>query len=155
MNSMAVLLLSRNIIFQSAAAPFTSKLTAMPVNESYRKIWQQAALIPAGQVASYGQLARLAGLPRRAARMVGRALGAAPAEMQLPWHRVVNAQGKISIPKEGKGFDRQCTLLEQEGIEVRDGQLDMDKYRWEPSLDEMIWGPGMLHDPSTDNEADQ
>jgi methylated-DNA-protein-cysteine methyltransferase-like protein len=122
----------------------------MSGNESYRKIWQQAALIPAGQVASYGQIAKLAGLPRRAARMIGRALGSAPAEMQLPWYRVVNAQGKISIPKGRPRFAQQCALLEQEGIEVFDGQLDMDKYRWDPSLDELIWGPGMLHDPSTE-----
>jgi methylated-DNA-protein-cysteine methyltransferase-like protein len=122
----------------------------MSGNESYRKIWQQTALIPAGQVASYGQIAKLAGLPRRAARMIGRALGAAPTEMQLPWYRVVNAQGKISIPKGTQRYAQQCALLEQEGVEVSDGQLDMDKYRWDPSLDELLWGPGMLHDPSAE-----
>ena len=122
----------------------------MAGNDSYRRIWQQAALIPEGQVASYGQIAKLAGLPRRAARMVGRALGSAPPAMQLPWHRVVNAQGRISIPRSSRGFERQCELLEREGIEVRDGQLDMDRYRWEPSLDELVWGPGVLHDPVVD-----
>lgn len=114
---------------------------------SYRKIWEQAALIPEGQVASYGQIARLAGLPRRAARMVGRALGAAPRELNLPWHRIVNARGQIAIPRGSPGFKRQAELLEAEGIEVNDGQLDMDKYRWDPTLDELVWGPGMLHDP--------
>lgn len=127
----------------------------MSGNESYRKIWQQAALIPPGQVASYGQIAKLAGLPRRAARMVGRALGAAPRELELPWHRVVSAKGKISIPKSSSGFERQCALLEAEGIEVQDGQLDMDRYCWEPSLDELIWGPGMLHDPSQTAQSDK
>ena len=67
--------------------------------DSYRKIWAQAALIPEGQVASYGQIAKQAGLPRRAARMVARAVGAAPKEMKLPWYRIVNAQGRIAIPK--------------------------------------------------------
>jgi methylated-DNA-protein-cysteine methyltransferase-like protein len=116
-------------------------------SDSYRKIWEQAALIPPGEVASYGQIARLAGLPPRAARMVGRALGAAPKEMQIPWHRVVNAQGMIALPPGSPGFERQSKLLRAEGVSVRKGQLDMDKYRWEPSLDELVWGPGGLHDP--------
>ncbi|MEE4186143.1 MAG: methylated-DNA--[protein]-cysteine S-methyltransferase [Gammaproteobacteria bacterium] len=116
----------------------------MAGNDSYRKIWEQAALIPEGSVASYGQIARLAGLPRRAARMVGRALGAAPAELELPWHRVVNAAGRIALPPDSPGFKRQQALLEAEGIKVRDGQLDMDAYRWNPSLDELLWGPGQL-----------
>ena len=59
-------------------------------------------------------------------------------------------QGRIAIPKGSRGFERQYELLEKEGIEVHDGQLDMDRYRWEPSLDELVWGPGVLHDPSTD-----
>ncbi|MGI9290781.1 MAG: MGMT family protein [Gammaproteobacteria bacterium] len=125
----------------------------MSGNESYRKIWEQAALIPEGHVASYGQIAKQAGLPRRAARMIGRALGAAPTEMNLPWFRVVNAQGKISIPKGSQRYTLQCELLQQEGIEVQDGQLDMAKYRWEPTLDELMWGPGMLHDPSEDKDS--
>lgn len=125
----------------------------MSSSESYQRIWQQAALIPEGSVASYGQIARLAGLPRRAARMVGRAVGAAPKELQLPWHRIVNAQGKIAIPKSRSGYERQQELLRAEGIEVSDGQLDMDRYRWDPTLDELIWGPGRLHDPSADPDG--
>jgi methylated-DNA-protein-cysteine methyltransferase-like protein len=119
----------------------------MAATDSYRRIWEQAALVPEGQVASYGQIAKLAGLPRRAARMVGRALGAAPREMNLPWHRIVNAQGRIAIPPGTERYRQQHELLEQEGIEVKDGQLNMDQFRWDPSLDEMLWGPGMLHDP--------
>ena len=79
--------------------------------DAYKRIWEQAALIPEGTVASYGQIAKLAGLPRRGARMVGRAVGAAPKEMQLPWHRIVNAQGKIAIPKGSRGYERQQELL--------------------------------------------
>ena len=112
-------------------------------------------MIPEGQVASYGQIAKLAGLPRRAARMVGRALGAAPKEMQLPWHRIVNAQGKIAIPRGSAGFERQKELLEAEGIVVKDDQLDMDKYRWDPNLDELIWGPGQLFDPSAGEDVSE
>jgi len=118
-------------------------------SDSYRKIWEQAALIPARQVASYGQIAKQAGLPPRAARMVARAVGAAPSEMQLPWYRIVNAQGKISIPRSSPGFERQQEKLREEGVEIEDGRLDMDRYRWNPTLDELVWGPGMLSDPST------
>lgn len=118
--------------------------------EAYKRIWEQAALIPEGQVASYGQIAKLAGLPRRGARMVGRAVGSAPKEMRLPWHRIVNAQGKIAIPQGSRGYARQQELLRAEGIDVQDGKLDMDKYRWDPSLDELVWGPGRLYDPSQD-----
>ena len=71
-----------------------------------------------------------------------------PAEMELPWFRVVNAQGKVSIPKGTRRYELQCELLQQEGITVQDGQLDMDKHRWDPSLDELVWGPGRLFDPS-------
>ena len=121
--------------------------------DSYKRIWEQAALIPEGMVASYGQIAKLAGLPRRGARMVGRAVGAAPKEMQLPWHRIVNAQGKIAIPKGSRGYERQQELLRAEGIDVKDGKLDMDVYRWDPTLDELVWGPGRLHDPGADTSA--
>lgn len=110
-------------------------------------------MIPEGHVASYGQIAKLAGLPRRAARMVGRAVGAAPSDMHLPWHRIVNAQGRIAIPKGSRGFERQKELLEAEGIVVRGDQLDMDKYRWEPSLDELVWGPGQLFDPDANQDG--
>ena len=121
--------------------------------DAYKRIWEQAALIPEGMVASYGQIAKLAGLPRRGARMVGRAVGAAPKEMQLPWHRIVNAQGKIAIPKGSRGYERQQELLRAEGIDVKDGKLDMDVYRWDPTLDELVWGPGRLHDPGADTSA--
>ena len=63
----------------------------------YRRVWNAVAAIPPGTVASYGQIAELAGY-KRGARYVGRALGAAPDRNTLPWHRVVSAQGKISIP---------------------------------------------------------
>jgi methylated-DNA-protein-cysteine methyltransferase-like protein len=135
--------------------PFQAPLgytETMAGNESYRRIWEQAVLIPEGQVSSYGQIARLAGLPRRAARMVGRALGAAPEEMNLPWHRVLNAQGRIAIPVESPRYKEQVALLRAEGIKLKNGQLDMDEYRWDPSLDELLWGPGRLHDPAQ-NEA--
>jgi methylated-DNA-protein-cysteine methyltransferase-like protein len=126
----------------------------MASGESYKRIWEQAALIPEGSVASYGQIAKLAGLPRRGARMVGRAVGSAPKEMQLPWHRIVNAQGKIAIPQSSPGYEQQQELLRAEGVEVQNGKLDMDRYRWDPTLDELVWGPGRLHDSSREPTED-
>ncbi len=116
--------------------------------ESYKRIQEQVALIPEGSVASYGQIAKLAGLPRRGARMVARAVRSAPEELQLPWHRIVNAQGKIAIPKGRSGYELQQEMLRAEGVEVENGQLDMDRYRWDPTVDELVWGPGRLYDPS-------
>jgi methylated-DNA-protein-cysteine methyltransferase-like protein len=116
----------------------------MAANDSYRRIWEQALLIPPGQVASYGQIAHLAGLPRRAARIVGRALHAAPQELNVPWHRVVNAQGGISLPVGSRGYKNQIERLTAEGVVILNGKLSLDKHGWDPSLDELLWGPGRL-----------
>jgi methylated-DNA-protein-cysteine methyltransferase-like protein len=125
----------------------------MAASDSYKKIWEQAALIPAGQVASYGQVAKQAGLPRRGARMVARAVAAAPREMQLPWHRIVNAQGCISIPKTSARYEQQQELLRAEGVPVNNGKLDIDKHGWSPTLDELLWGPGMFNEPDPESES--
>jgi len=97
------------------------------------------ARIPPGKVATYGQLAVLAGYPRRA-RHVGYALAALPAGHDLPWHRVINAQGRVS-PRGGKGGrvtrgveHRQERLLKAEGVVFRKGRVELARYRWEPAL---------------------
>ena len=125
----------------------------MAASDSYKKVWEQAALIPAGQVASYGQVAKQAGLPRRGARMVARAVAAAPREMELPWHRIVNAQGCISIPKTSARYEQQQELLRAEGVPVKNGKLDIDKHGWSPTLDELLWGPGMFNEPDPESES--
>ncbi len=79
------------------------------------RIWQVVAAIPPGKVASYGQIARLAGLGQ-GARQVGRTLKELPAGSKLPWHRVVNAQGRISLPRESCAHDYQRSRLESEGV---------------------------------------
>ena len=109
-------------------------------NPSFQRIWNIVAAIPPGKVASYGQVAELAGLGR-GARRVGPALGRAPNRMQLPWYRVLNAQGRIAIPKSSSSHDEQIRLLTDEGIVVNDGRVDMSRYRWEPNLEELVWGP--------------
>ena len=84
-------------------------------NAKYQKIWKVVTLIPKGAVASYGQVADLAGLPGNA-RLVSRALRSAPAESEVYWHRVVNAQRRISFPFASPGYIRQKALLVSEGV---------------------------------------
>ena len=103
-------------------------------------IWRMIAAIPPGRVASYGQIAALAGLPR-GARQVARALRHAPAELGLPWHRVLAVNGRIAIPAASSGYKTQIRRLRAEGIVVKAGRVDMRAYRWAPRLDELLWGP--------------
>ena len=88
--------------------------------------------IPKGRVATYGQVAMLAGLPRQA-RFVGRALHELPADSDVPWHRVVNAAGKISIRSDGLGHDElQAQLLRREGVRFVDGAIPLARFLWRP-----------------------
>jgi len=103
-------------------------------------IWRVVAAIPAGRVATYGEVARLAGLPR-GARQVGRALGKAPASLKLPWFRVIGAGGRIALPKDSAGYRRQVEKLKAEGIRVENGRVRLPDVEWVPDLDELIWGP--------------
>jgi methylated-DNA-protein-cysteine methyltransferase-like protein len=99
---------------------------------SYARIYTVVAEIPAGRVASYGQIAELAGLPRQA-RQVGYALSALPAGHALPWHRVVNARGEISLPSRTGAAAEQRARLEAEGVAFdADGRVDLRRYRWQP-----------------------
>lgn len=104
------------------------------------RIWKAVAAIPRGQVASYGGIARRAGLPRRA-RLVGHALKVAPAGLRLPWHRVLNAQGKISLPAGSKAHRLQRRLLEEEGVRFRNGRVDLKAIGGEADLDALLWRP--------------
>lgn len=95
------------------------------------RIYEVVARVPRGRVATYGQVAALAGFPRHA-RQVGYALYDTPAELDLPWHRVINARGEVS-PRSEPGWEEfQRRLLEDEGIEFRGGRVDLRRYRWEP-----------------------
>ena len=106
----------------------------MPANASHMAIWKIVGTIPKGRVASYGQVARLAGLPRHA-RMVGAVLGLAPASKKLPWYRVINAQGRIALPPNSPGFREQRKRLRDEGVMVVKGRVDMKKYGWKAGND--------------------
>lgn len=107
------------------------------MSSQYDQIYRIVRRIPPGRVATYGQVARLAGLPRQA-RRVGYALSALGGEEGVPWHRVVNAQGRISLRASGDRDGRQRELLEEEGVEFdTSGRLSLERYRWrtDPSDD--------------------
>jgi len=97
-----------------------------------QRIWLVVTMIPAGKVATYGDVARHAGMPG-AARRVGRALRALPDGTSIPWHRVVNAQGEIVVPAGGGARTNQRRRLEAEGIGFCSGtRLNLRRYRWLP-----------------------
>ena len=99
--------------------------------EPAERIWQVVAMIPRGQVASYGQIAALAGMPRHA-RLVGRTMRELPKGSKLPWHRVVNASLKISQRAGSGGHVEQKKRLLAEGVEFV-GERIPKAYRWEAS----------------------
>lgn len=93
-----------------------------------QRVWQIVAAIPEGYVTTYGDVARLAGSPR-AARQVGGVLKRLPEGSKLPWHRVVNRYGAISL--KGPDLQRQRQALLAEGVEVSGrGEIDLTRYRW-------------------------
>ncbi|MEY2194115.1 MGMT family protein [Neobacillus sp. BF23-41] len=89
--------------------------------------------IPEGKVATYGQIAGLAGSPR-AARQVVRALHSMSKKHRLPWHRVINAKGQIAL-QDDESYNEQRLSLEAEGVEIGlNGVIDLERYQWKPSL---------------------
>ncbi|MDM1019361.1 MGMT family protein [Acinetobacter sp. VNK23] len=101
-------------------------------NELHRQILEVIALIPYGRVASYGQIAKLAGLPKHA-RLVGYVLKHLDKESQIPWYRVINSQGKISVTRmDEKGNNVQQDLLEAEGVYLLNGKVSLKKFGWQP-----------------------
>ena len=99
--------------------------------EPEQRIYAVLAAIPSGAVVTYGQVAELAGLPR-AARLVGRTLSKLPGDSTLPWHRVINASGSISLPEDSPGFERQKKRLQEEDVVVTGSRINLKKFRWQP-----------------------
>ncbi|MGD9140708.1 MAG: MGMT family protein [bacterium] len=98
----------------------------------WERVYEVVRRIPRGRVATYGQVARLAGLGRNA-RQVGYALHALPEFSNVPWHRVINARGEISLPRVTGGGVTQRLRLEREGIEFDGkGRVDLKVYKWSP-----------------------
>ena len=85
--------------------------------------------IPEGRVCTYGRIGRMAGHPN-GARQVVRILHSSSRKHKLAWHRVVNAQGRISLPK-GGGYEQQKARLQAEGVVFDDtDRIDMDRFLW-------------------------
>lgn len=106
--------------------PLSAARTRTPVpaddNPALQAIWHVVCAIPQGQVATYGTVARAAGLPGRA-RQAGFALRVAPAELNLPWHRVVGAGGRIAFPASARQHKEQARRLRAEGVPVKNGRV--------------------------------
>ena len=104
------------------------------------RIWDTIRDIPFGSVVSYGQIAEIAGIPR-GARQVGSALRSLPDGQDVPWHRVTQVSGRIAFDKGSPQYEEQSRRLMMEGVAVIAGRVDMQKYRWQPDLDELLWKP--------------
>lgn len=104
----------------------------------YEQIYQIVERIPNGRVATYGQIAALLNTPR-AARMVGVALRSLPDGTAVPWHRVINSRGEISIENMEHPAEEQANRLMAEGVSVAASNgvylIDLDIYLWTPSAE--------------------
>lgn len=99
-------------------------------DELAQVILSTVALIPYGKVASYGQIAAMAGLPRHA-RLVGRVLSQMDSSSELPWHRVINSQGGISLSRlDDFGYNEQQARLIAEGVDIVNGKISFRKFGW-------------------------
>ena len=96
-------------------------------NTNREAVYLALMSIPAGKVITYGQLASLAGLPG-AARLAGTILCGLPEHTELPWHRVINAQGKISLPEDSPAHAEQKKRLEAEGIKFTNNKINLRIY---------------------------
>jgi len=104
------------------------------------RIWETIRDVPAGSVASYGQIAEIAGIPR-GARQVGYALRVLPDGHDVPWYRILRSSGDIAFSRGSAAYREQRKRLMMENVSVVAGRVDMRKYRWQPDLDELLWKP--------------
>lgn len=96
----------------------------------YEAIWRAVRRVPRGRVATYGQIAAEAGQPGHA-RLVGYALHALSGPDTVPWHRILNARGTVSLTGSGRAL--QIALLRSEGVRVSaEGRVELSRYRWRP-----------------------
>lgn len=103
-----------------------------PGNTFYDRVYAFVCEVPPGRVVTYGQVALLLGAPA-AARAVGYALSALPRGSEVPWWRVINAQGRISLKNRGPDADLQRELLEHEGVAFDENdRTELAIYRWWP-----------------------
>jgi len=110
-----------------------------------QRIWDTICDVPKGSVASYGQIAEVAGIAR-GARQVGYALGHLPDKHNVPWHRIIRVSGRIAFDKDTPQYEEQKKRLMMDNVAVIAGRIDMQKYRWQPDLDELLWKPSSAWD---------
>ncbi|GAB3025793.1 MGMT family protein [Bowmanella dokdonensis] len=110
----------------------------MNSEHKYTRIWKTVQLVPPGKVASYGQIADLAGLPGRA-RLVGKALGYAPPGMQVPWYRILRSNGQIAFPPGSEAAEEQKGRLQEEGVAVLNNRVRLKAFQWTPDLAELLF----------------
>jgi methylated-DNA-protein-cysteine methyltransferase-like protein len=104
--------------------------TIVVIESFFKRVYQVVRQIPPGSVATYGQIARVLGEPH-AARTVGWAMSAS-SDPDVPWHRVLNAQGRISAAERRAESGLQRALLEEEGVVFgEDGRVDLAEYQWD------------------------
>jgi methylated-DNA-protein-cysteine methyltransferase related protein len=116
--------------FSSSLFALLSSRCLFPAVSTYARIYSVVRRIPRGRVATYGQVAELAGLPGHA-RQVGYALHALPAGTTVPWHRVLNARGSLSLRREPGAELTQRLMLEREGIRFDTrGCVNLARVRW-------------------------
>jgi methylated-DNA-protein-cysteine methyltransferase-like protein len=108
-------------------------MTQSGIPSFFERVYEVVCMIPPGQVATYGQIAAIVS-HRGAARTVGWALHGLPEGSDVPWQRVINAQGRISLGGRGNAASAQRTLLEQEGVVFDRDKVDLEWYQW-PGLD--------------------
>ena len=114
-------------------------------SEFNRRVWAVVEQIPPGRVCTYGRVADLAGYPRHA-RMVARALQAAPTSDDLPWHRVIAAGGRIALLEGSTHWQQQIRRLKGEGVKIEQGRVDWLRHAWQGELDALLWHPAHLNE---------
>jgi methylated-DNA-protein-cysteine methyltransferase-like protein len=105
---------------------------------AYKKIWNTIDQIPIGKVASYGQIADLAGLPGRA-RLVGKSLGFVPKERKVAWYKVLRSTGQIAFAKGSEQALLQTGLLQEDGVVVLNNRVKLADFQWQPDLGELLF----------------
>jgi methylated-DNA-protein-cysteine methyltransferase related protein len=111
----------------------------MDKDETYARIRRTVCAIPPGSVSTYGQIADLAGLPRRA-RLVGRVLKES-SDPAVPWHRVLRAGGRIAFERGSDSYREQRARLMAEGVVFDGERVDLARWGWSDALDRILWGP--------------
>lgn len=100
----------------------------------FKRVYRIVRNIPRGKVATYGQIARLAGSPH-AARIVGWSMSSSSTQDRVPWHRVVGAGGHLIIAKSLEYQEIQRQLLQNEGVQFRGSRVAMREFQWSKGLD--------------------